>query len=217
MINIKLGIIYYVDELTLHNKLDYIEYIKISNHDDIILTNKPTLIIGWNIVKEKFNNINILNKNINNLYYWTFSIKEKNKDYIFDINKFVTSDILNIFKFYEYRILSPVFNTELTTIDKYISFFEDCELNSIFVSKDLQLSVLCNNEIYRINLKELKYFNIESKELLKFLREKYKNFIYDRTGNVQKGYIEYFKGIDENIVTKYIPLFNKVIYKNNFL
>lgn len=209
MINIKLGIIYYVDDLILHNKLDYIEYIKISNADDIKLTNRPTLIIGWSIAKQRFKNINILNKNINSLYFWTFSFNEKRNDYISDLSKYTKIDILNIFNFYNYIVLSPVFNIELKNINEYIKYFEGCELNSIYVSKNIQLTILCNSDIYRINLKELNFYNIDVKPLLEYLRDRYKNFIYDRTGNIEKTYLEYFKFIDENIVTKYIPLFIK--------
>ena len=209
MTNIKLGIIYYVDDLILHNKLDYIEYIKISTADDIKLTNRPTLIIGWSIAKERFKNINILDKNINSLYFWTFSFNEKRNEYITDLSKFTKTDILNIFNFYKYIVLSPVFNPELNNINEYIKYFEGCELNSIYVSKNIQLTILCNSDIYRINLKELNFYNIDVKPLLEYLRDKYKNFIYDRSGNIEKLYLEYFKYIDENIVTKYIPLFIK--------
>lgn len=211
MINIKLGIIYYIDELPLHNKLDYIDYIKINNVEEINLTNKPTLIVGWNLAKEKFPKINILNKTINTLYYWTFSFSEKNNLYVNDINKFCNTDILNIFKFYNYNVLSPIFNNELTNIDNYIDFFKDCKLNNIFLSKNIQLTVLCNNEIFRINLKELNYFKIEVKPLLNYLKENYNTFIYDKNGKIEEEYKKYFKNLDDTIVSKYIPLFNKVI------
>lgn len=210
MIDIKLGIIYYIDDLLLHNKVEYIEYIKINNINEIKLTNKPTLIIGWKIAKEIFNNINILNKNINNFYFWTFNLSEKRGDYIFDINKFITNDILNIFKFYNYNILSPIFNKDLINIDNYINFFTNCELNSIFLSKNMQLTILCNNNIFRINIKELNYYNINVKPLLIFLKSNYKNFIYDKNGDIEKEYIDYFKDLDQNIISKYIPLFNKI-------
>lgn len=211
MINIKLGIVYYSDDLQLHNKLDYIDYIKILDFNEIKLTNKPTLIIGWKLVKEKFPTLNILNKSINSLYSWTFSFKEKNNDYIFDLNKFVTVDILNIFKYYNYNVLSPIFNKELKNIDDYIKFFENCKLNSIFISKNLQLTVLCDNDLFRINLKELNYYNIDVKPLLEHLKNNYKNFLYDKNGIIEKEYIDYFKFLNKNIITKYIPLFNKAV------
>jgi hypothetical protein len=210
MINIKLGTIYYVDDLKLHNKLSYIEYIKISSVSEIKLSNKPILIIGWELAKEKYKTTNILNKNINNLYFWTFNFSEKKTDYIFDLNKFIKYDILNVFNSYKFINLSPIFNKDLNSIDNYISFFNDCELNSIYISKNLQLTILCNDELFRINLKELNYYNIDIKILLNYLKFKYKNFIYDKNGNIELEYTEYFKILDNNIIKKYIPLFNKV-------
>jgi hypothetical protein len=210
MINIKLGTIYYVDDLKLHNKLSYIEYIKISSVSEIKLSNKPILIIGWELAKEKYKTTNILNKNINNLYFWTFNFSEKKTDYIFDLNKFIKYDILNVFNSYKFINLSPIFNKDLNSIDNYITFFNDCELNSIYISKNLQLTILCNDELFRINLKELNYYNIDIKILLNYLKFKYKNFIYDKNGNIELEYTEYFKILDNNIIKKYIPLFNKV-------
>jgi hypothetical protein len=214
MINIKIGIIYYIDDLILHNKVDYIEYIKVKSSNEIKLTNKPTLIIGWDLVKDKFKNINILNKKINKLYTWTFSFNEKKQDYIKELNKFITVDVLNIFNKYKYVVISPIFNTELHTINDYIKYFEDCKLNNIYVSKLLQLSILCDDTIYRINLRELKYFNIEYKLLLFYLKEKYENIIYDKDSTIENTYVNYFAGIDENIIKKYITLFNKVTIYN---
>lgn len=214
MINIKLGIIYYFDDIILHNRLDYIDYIKVSSAEDILLINKPTLIIGWDLVKTKYNNITILNKKITNLYSWTFSFNEKKGDYINDILKFTTKDILKIFDFYEYKILSPVFDIELNDISDYIKYFEDCELNNIYVSKLKQLSILCNDTIYRINLRELKYYKIDYIALINYLKDKYKNFTYDGSGKIEGLYINYFKNLDENIIKRYIPLFNKVLINN---
>jgi hypothetical protein len=210
MINIKLGIIYYSDNLTAHKKLDYIEYIKINDINDIKLINKPTLIVGWSLIKEKFKNTNILNKKINSIYYWTFSFNEKNNDHVFDIDKFCTIDVLNIFKFYNYIILSPVFNTDLNKIENYIEYFNDCEINNIFLSKNMELSILCNNNIYKINLKELNYYKINPKILLDYLKNKYNSFTYDKSGKIENNYIEYFNNLDSNIVKKYIPLFGNV-------
>lgn len=210
-INIKLGVIYYKDDLILHEKVNYIEYIKIDDFNDIKLTKRPTLIIGWNIVKNRFTSVNILNKKITDNIFWCFSFNEKKNDYIDNINKFISTDILDVFNSFNHKILSPVFNKDLKTEHDYIQYFKDCDLNNIYISSKKELSILCNNIIYRINLRELKFFKIKTVKILEYLSNNYNNFYYDRNGNIEKMYIEYFKGIDIIYVKKYIPLYNKII------
>ena len=210
-INIKLGVIYYKDDLILHEKVKYIDYIKIEDYTDIKFTKRPTLIIGWNIVKSKFMSVNILNKKISDNIFWCFSFNEKKSDYIENINKFVSEDILNVFNKFSYKVLSPIFNEELKTEQDYINYFDDCDLNNIYISPKQELSILCDDIIYKLNLRELNFYKIKPVFILDYLSKRYSNFHYDRTGNIEKLYIEYFNGIDIVFIKKYIPLFNKII------
>jgi hypothetical protein len=209
--NIKLGIIYHIDDLILHNKVNYIEYIKVETFDDIVVTKKPTLFIGWSLFKKKYSNVNILNKIYSDNIFWTFSFDEKKSDYVYDLDKFTKNDIFNIFKPYKYIILSPIFNNKLKNITDYIEYFDNCDINNVYVSKSMELSILCNNVIYKVNLREINFYHFEYKTLLKFLKNKYNNFYYDKNGELEEKYLKYFHGLDLNIVKKYFVLFNKVI------
>lgn len=209
MCNKKIGVIYYKDELKLHNKIDYIEYNQVDSIENIKIKNKPTLIIGWDLLKTKYDNINILNKNINNLLFWTFSFKEKKTDYIHDLNKFIKINIVNIFKFYEYKILSPVFFSNLKNYKDYISLFNGINIDNIFIYKNGNISILSQRTIYRIDLKELKFFNIDIKEFINYLNKNYTNILFDRYGEIEKSNIEYFKYIDNNVISKYLILLTK--------
>ena len=210
-INIKLGVIYYKDDLILHEKVNYIDYIKIEDCNDIKFTKRPTLIIGWNIVKNKFTSVNILNKKITDNIFWCFSFNEKKSDYIENINKFISEGVLNVFNTFKYKILSPVFNEDLKTELDYVNYFSDCNLTNIYVSPKQELSILCDDVIYKVNLRELNFFKIKPFFILDYLSNKYTSFTYDRNGKIEKLYIEYFKGIDEVFIKKYIPLYNKII------
>jgi len=210
-INIKLGVIYYKDDLILHNKVNYIDYIKIEDFSDIKDIKRPVLIVGWNLVKNRYTSVNILNKKIRDNLFWCFSFNEKKSDYIDHINKFTSENVLNIFNTFKYEILSPIFNTDLKSADDFIKYFDSCDLNNIYVSQRKEVSVLCDNTIYKVNLRELDFFNIKPFFILDFLSKKYNNFIYDRNGNIEKIYIDYFNGIDDVFIKKYIPLYNKII------
>jgi hypothetical protein len=210
-INIKLGIIYYKDELILHERVNYIEYIKINDYSDVKPTKRPVLIVGWNIVKNTYTSVNILNKKIKDNLFWCFSFNEKKSDYINNIEKFVNEGILNVFNTFTYKILSPIFDDSIRTEQDVINYFTDCEINNVYVSSKKELSVLCNDIIYKVNLRELDFYKIKPFFILDFLSKTYNNFYYDRNGNIENMYLEYFKGIDEVFIKKYIPLYNKII------
>jgi hypothetical protein len=211
-INIKLGVIYYKDDLILHDKVNYIEYIKIEDNNEIKYTKRPTLIIGWNIVKNKYTSVNILNRKINDNLSWCFSFNEKKSDYIEKINKFVKEDVLDVFNGFKFKILSPILDLDLKKEDDFIKYFNNCNINNIYVSSRKELSILCDDIIYNINLRELNFYKIKPFFILDFLSKNYINFCYDRTGNIENTYLEYFKGIDIVFIKKYITLYNKIIY-----
>lgn len=203
MNNIKIGVIYYIDDLNLHEKLDYIEYIKTNSLANINLKNKPTLIIGWKLVKTKFDNINILNKKINGLCSWTFSFSEKKGDYVHDLNKFLKNNIIGYFNRYSYKVLSPIFFNDLTDENNYIKYLSNFNIDNIFLSNNMQLNILSDNNIYRIDLNELKFYKINVKKILFYLKNRY-NIIYDNNLEIENYYFKYFKNIDENIISKYL-------------
>ena len=45
--------------------------------DNLIETDKPTIIVGWNKVKELYPKQKITNKKISDSLFWTFTEKEK--------------------------------------------------------------------------------------------------------------------------------------------
>ena len=57
--------------------------------DDLIDNDLPTLIIGWDLVKEMYDGkVSILHKSINIRTYWTFNSKERKADFESDIESF---------------------------------------------------------------------------------------------------------------------------------
>lgn len=200
---IKIGYIYYSNESNIKDIENYIDYINFSN-DLVIKTDKPTLIIGWDLVKKIYPNVNILNKNISKNVYWTFSSTEKLSDHILDINNFKTNTVINYFFKYKNYSISPIFykNIDLNT------FFDKITPQSIFLSKDMILSASTEDKIFRFNLKEFNYFNYEIKTILVNLKNKYPTFFYDKNGSIENEIFEYFNKIDRNIIKKYISIIN---------
>ena len=51
----------------------------------------PTIIVGWNVIKEKYPNQNIFDKKIKSNLYWTYSNSEDKKLFLQEIEEFFTS------------------------------------------------------------------------------------------------------------------------------
>lgn len=60
---------------------------------DEMYFNIPTLVIGWNFVKNKFINQNIFNKEIGKNLFWSFSKTEKEKEFFSEIENFFTESV----------------------------------------------------------------------------------------------------------------------------
>ena len=53
----------------------------------------PTIVIGWNAIKEKYPNQNIFDKKIQNNLYWTYSQSEDKKLFLQEVEEFFYSQI----------------------------------------------------------------------------------------------------------------------------
>jgi hypothetical protein len=77
----------YVGNIVTKSKLVE-ENFNIVNNFDEIDNDLPTLIIGWEIVKNQIEGISIIHKKISQRLYWTFTTKERKVDYEVDLEKF---------------------------------------------------------------------------------------------------------------------------------
>lgn len=194
----KIGNILYTDEIVNHKKIEYINYINDYNFYKIE-NNLPTLIIGWNNVKNnKFNyeNLNILNKEIlkQNLY-WTFSFDENKQQHIDDVNIF--SLLLPDYYFrdrFKYINLDPVFSN-INNIGMVIYHLLKKPIKTSYYDGNMIYS-LCGDTIYGIDLNMYEFFNIDRDEILNIFEYKVKNLIYDLDNGIYEKYLKYFRGYE---------------------
>jgi hypothetical protein len=77
----------YVGNIVTKSKLVEENFNIVKNFDEID-NDLPTIIIGWEIVKNQIEGISIIHKKINRRLYWTFTTKERKVDYEVDLEKF---------------------------------------------------------------------------------------------------------------------------------
>jgi len=141
---------------------------------------EPTILIGWNYVKDKYPNQNIFDKKIQENLYWTYSHSEDKKKFIQEVEEFFYSQI---------KKWLPSDFIEYDSLFSNLSFFEFCENNlkkefSVFVYfYSGALYVRNDNKNYIINIKSLYLTELEFKKTIttflnsyKIIAFSYKNF-----------------------------------------
>lgn len=151
----------------------------------------PTLIIGWDFVKNNFEKQKISQKKIKNNFFWTFSENEDSSINQKDINKFISkslSDYLpNNYTNFDCAIDGNI-------IDLADSLFSK-EINFCFFSKRV-LYVFNDNNFIGISLNSISYIYENEIEFIKNINNKYK-IIYFNYDNIP----ECMRNIDFKIIT----------------
>ena len=115
--------------------------------DDVDI-NLPTLIIGWNNIKEKYKGkLSILHKKINDNLYWTFSPQERKVDFEKDVIEFKKLCFDNIGKDIHYVYIDPI-HTQLKTIKKILKKIYSFSFTISYVSNNDMLYILGDNIIF---------------------------------------------------------------------
>jgi hypothetical protein len=141
---------------------------------------EPTILIGWNIIKDKYPNQNIFDKKIQDNLYWTYSHSEDKKKFLQEVEEFFYNQI---------KKWLPSEFLQYDSLFSDLNFFEFCENN---LNKDLSvfvyfhngaLYVRNDNKNYVINIKSLYLTESEFKKAItrfinsyKVIAFSYKNF-----------------------------------------
>lgn len=188
----KIGNIIHNEELVNHKKVDYINYHNKLNDIDY---NLPTLIVGWNNVKENNINTSILNKTIKDGYlYWEYEFNENKQEHVDGVylfSKLVPYRYFN--NNYNYEFIDPIFN-KIKNIDDLNSKMP-CFYEKIYYNSNM-LYCLFENKIYGIDLNIMDFFNMKKKEILLFFSKKTTTFVNDETSKIFMKYFKFFNGFE---------------------
>jgi hypothetical protein len=154
----------FVGNIVTHSNINVEKYFNVVNSLDKIIDGLPTLIIGWDIVKNIEPNADFINKKLSDNIFWTFK-KSERRD--------IFGDDLYNFTEYSYKLL--ITNIKYTFID--LIQFSKSEVKDIFKyiknSKKV-IGYLYNNmvylfiekTVYGLDLNLLKYMDYNLDETL---------------------------------------------------
>jgi len=145
----------------------------------------PTLVIGWNFVKNKFPNQNIFNKEISNNLFWSFSKSEKEKEFYDEAESFFIKsvkkwmpDSFKLFDSYINQENLDFFLKENLNIDKKLFvFFHE---GALYINND--------KKNFIINIKSLSTMHNNFREIITNVLNEYQTIAFSY--NNLYGYID---------------------------
>ena len=211
----KIGNILYKDELVNHEKVDYINYITNGFNAEEI-EKLPTLFVGWELIKETYDNLSILNKEIKpNMSYWEFSFNENKSQHVSGVNMFVRNAPYYFFESnYEYYCIDPIRENITNKFDLQQWYDEKTggiKLDGVYTYKNDMTYILRENTIYGIDHNMWDFLGMEDAAHT-FITTTYtsppENIINDENGDIFAKYNKFFNGYN-NIKRYLIVLLSK--------
>jgi hypothetical protein len=166
---------------------------------DKIIESLPTLIIGWEIVKEINPNVDFYDRKLSNTIKWTFTLNERRNLYEEDLYYFIQECHNNLISKITYKYIDFILNDdiELTTIFKNI---KNSEKNILF-KNDNMIYIYSSNYIFGIDLDIIEFVGRNIDKLINYLKSFINVFLED--SNILIEYKGYMSALNNQV--KYIP------------
>jgi hypothetical protein len=171
---------------------------------DDIIQGLPTLIIGWEYIKNNYPNYSIIDRKLDNNLFWTFKKTENRELHDEDIYNFSLNVYKNLIKNVKYYFLDFI-SLKKSNVKKFLYIFynnKSITYRHQQLIKNIDMAyIYMDNVIYGIDLNLLEYIGFNKNKILDRISKNTKVFL--EQNNI---FIEYKKGIDflDNQV-KYIP------------
>lgn len=166
---------------------------------DKIIPGIPTLIIGWDIIKEEFPDYDIINRKLSDNVYWTFKKNEKRDQHEEDLFYFVKNTYADLISKVKYIFVDPIHLSKKNLIKIIKKILSETKLIS-FKYKNM-IYIYCDKYIFGIDLKLIKFIGYNADKIHNKIYSKSNVFLVDN--NI---FIEYKKRLEiiDNQM-RYIP------------
>ena len=122
-----------------------------------LIPNIPTLIVGWDKVKELYPETSILEWKINDLTYWTYGRRVKRDKFEEDVEKFKKIVFDRVSKSVFYRFFS-VLTSSVDEKKEFYSFLNNSEKKFVLLKNNmLYIYTVSSNTTVGVNLADIDY------------------------------------------------------------
>lgn len=177
------------------------ENFNVVNSFDDLIQGIPTLIVGIDNAKKVKEDLNYIDRNIDDDTFWTFKKSEKRMLFEEDLFYFIENSYRELSKNIKYKFVDVILNTEdnLKSIFKNISNHDN---NITFIYHDM-IYVYSDDIIYGFDLRQVKFCGRDVDKFILKIKQWSKVLLQD-----EKILIEYKNNLDmfEDNSMKYVPL-----------
>lgn len=189
-----------VANIVSDSKVDVSKDFNIVKTTDEIIDKIPTLIVGWDFIKEKYPDYDILNKKLSDNVYWTFKKTEKRDIYEEDIFNFIELSYKSFVNKTTYIFIDPIHRSrkEIKKILKKIYSFKKI----ISYEHGHMIYIYGENLIFGVDLNLIEFIGLNINKIKTKIIQISNIFLTEKDI-----FIEYKKRVEilDNQV-KYIPL-----------
>jgi hypothetical protein len=181
------------------NKLDLLEEFNQIKLIEESIPGIPTLIIGWDKVKKKYPDYDILNRKISDNLYWTFKKIEKRDLHEEDLFFFIKNTYLNLIKDIDYIFIDPIQLSKKSLLKIIRKILNENKIISF--KNEKMVYIYCDKYIFGVDLKLINFIGYDAEKIERKIIKKSNVFLSNN--NI---FIEYkirLEMIDNQI--RYIP------------
>lgn len=189
----------YIANIVTNSNITVDKYFNISNSLDNIIQDLPTLIIGWDIVKTINPDVDFIDKKLSDNIFWTFKKSERRDIYQEDLYNFITYCYKNLIKDIDYSFIDLITLTD-SEIKESFNNIKKCKKSATYQYNDM-IYVYCDNTIYGIDLKLVKYLDYDVKKTIEKIKTN--SFVFLSGDQILIEYKDIIESLDNEV--KYVP------------
>lgn len=194
------------------------KFININYYNENINKSIPTLYVGYTLLKANiYPDVNILDKQISDIVYWTFSKNEKMVDYFNDLRNFELNILNHYQSIYKYKPFNFMLYNNTKGFNDLIKLFTTSnsidKIKSIYINNRSVYILFKNNEIIGLDLMYFWYIDkYKTISLIKTILKIDNNIlIYDKHKLIYNTYINTGENsnimFDRYLIERYLCVF----------
>jgi hypothetical protein len=192
----------YIGRIVIDNILDSEKKLipkdfELVSFDNYMVSETPTLLVGYEKTKTILDKISILNKKINDNLYWTFSPREKRGIFEQDLKHFIDNVNKGFFNKIEFINIDPLIY-KIKTTERLIIRLKEFQGSSAYLYGD-KLYFYHNNKIYHLDFTLLDFIGFDTDEIKNYFINNFQMIEVDNiTKSIDLKYIPYLYHKDAN-------------------
>ena len=184
-----------------------LQFINLYKIDEYIKNNDiPTLLIGKKELVEKGFTLSVLNRQIDNNLYWTYTKMEKRNIHETDVNSFYEIVFKKLYRDIKHTNIS-IYTMKYSILKNIINILNDENLYKCIYIKKNHIYIYYNSNIIGFSLDEVKYVGIDITKVINILTNSKNSDIITTNNFIKNEVKEYLNNKD--YLTPYLYFMNK--------